>query len=84
MEELLNEFEQLRKKNIEQLRSKNITQEQLEEKGIHPDFGEVTLSQLLSTWVVHDLTHLRQIATVMAKRYEMAVGPWKDYLSILK
>ena len=84
MEELLNEFEQLRKKNIEQLRSKNITEEQMEEKGIHPDFGEVTLSQLLSTWVVHDLNHIAQIARVMAKQYKDAVGPWTAYLRILQ
>jgi hypothetical protein len=52
-------------------------------KGIHPQFGEVSLRELIATWVVHDLTHLRQISTVMAKRYDEAVGPWKEYLSIL-
>jgi hypothetical protein len=51
---------------------------------VHPEFGEVSLRQLLSTWVVHDLTHVRQIATVMAKKYQTAVGPWREYLSILK
>ena len=53
-------------------------------KGIHPDLGEVTLSQLLSTWTVHDLDHINQISRVMAKQYNEAVGPWKNYLGVLK
>ena len=81
---LLKEFETLRKKNLEVLRSKNITQKELQEKGVHPAFGEVTLSQLLATWVVHDLNHISQISRVMAKQYKVAVGPWIEYLRILQ
>lgn len=81
--DLLDEFEQRRAENIETLRSWELVDEELELKGIHPEFGEVTLRELIATWVVHDLTHIRQIATVMAKRYDEAVGPWKAYLSIL-
>lgn len=81
--ELLDEFAAVRKQCLDELTGWNLTPEQLELCGIHPEFGEVSLEQLLSTWVVHDLTHIRQIATVMARRYERAVGPWKAYLSIL-
>lgn len=81
---LLIEFKGLRKKNIEYLRSKNVTEKNLNEKGIHPAFGEVTLSQLLSTWVVHDLNHISQISRVMAKQYKAEVGPWIEYLRILQ
>jgi len=81
---LLDEFKVLRKKNIEHLKSKNITATALELKGIHPAFGEVTLAQLLSTWVVHDLNHIAQISRVMAKQYKEAVGPWTAYLRILQ
>jgi hypothetical protein len=56
----------------------------LKSKGIHPELGEVNLEQLLSTWVVHDLTHIRQITTVLAKKYAENVGVWKEYLSILQ
>ena len=52
-------------------------------QGRHPALGLVTLGQLISTWVVHDLTHVGQIARVMAKRYRDVVGPWAEYLSIL-
>jgi hypothetical protein len=82
--QLLEEFENLRKKNIEILRSKNIDNAMLEQKGIHPAFGEVNLSQLLAAWVVHDLDHIVQISRVMAKQYTAATGPWTGYLKVLR
>ncbi len=82
--QLLDEFKILRTKNIEQLRSKKLTDKNLEEKGIHPVFGEVTLAQLLATWAVHDLNHIAQISRVMAKQYKTEVGPWIEYLKILQ
>jgi hypothetical protein len=81
---LLDEFDEIRRECLATVRGWNLTDEQLELRGVHPEFGEVSLRQLLATWVVHDLTHVRQIATIMAKKYEEAVGPWKAYLSILK
>lgn len=82
--QLLDEFKTLRKKNVEHLVSKKLTEDNLKEKGVHPAFEEVTLSQLLSTWVVHDLNHIAQISRIMAKQYAAAVGPWTDYLRILQ
>ena len=81
--ELLTEFKSLRKSNLKELKSLNITNKDFRLKGIHPEFGEVTLDQLLSTWVVHDLGHISQISRVMSKQYEKNVGPWKAYLGIL-
>ena len=80
---LLDEFDEVRSGCLATLRGWDLTDEKLELRGVHPEFGEVSLRQLLATWVVHDLTHIRQIATVMARKYEEAVGPWKAYLSIL-
>lgn len=82
--ELLDEFKILRKNNIANLLSKGLTEKNLNDKGFHPALGEVTLSQLLSTWVVHDLNHTAQICRVMAKQYKEDVGPWIEYLGILK
>lgn len=81
---LLDEFAELRKQNLNTLQEKGITEEDFDRTGIHPAFGEVKLSQLLATWVVHDLSHIAQISRVMAKQYKEAVGPWQEYLSILK
>jgi hypothetical protein len=61
----------------------NLTPELLEKRGKHPELGVVTLKQLLATWVVHDLGHIRQVVRVMAKQYRDAVGPWTAYLSIV-
>lgn len=84
LNELLEVFAEKRKVSLEVLKSWNLTGEQLNLKGIHPDLGEVTLENLLSTWLVHDLTHIRQIVGNMAKKYSANVGVWKEYLSILK
>ncbi|MCI0635930.1 MAG: hypothetical protein L0206_18730 [Actinobacteria bacterium] len=50
---------------------------ELDRHGLHPEFGPVTLRQLLSTWVVHDLNHTGQIVMTLAKRYREAIGPWR-------
>ena len=83
LEELLDEFETVRRANVETLRRWKLTEAQLELEGIHPAFGAVTLRQLLSTWVAHDLGHIAQISRVMAKQYRDAIGPWKAYLPVM-
>ena len=82
--QLLDEFARLRSANLDELRAWNLKPEDLERRGRHPAFGAVTLSQLLATWVVHDLTHLHQISRVMAHQYREAVGPWTVYLGVLQ
>lgn len=82
--ELLKEFRRLRVHNLSQLKTLNIQEEDYSKKGMHPELGEVNLQQLLSTWTVHDLGHISQISRVMAKQYKSEVGPWINYLGILK
>ncbi len=82
--ELLDDFEQHRQQNLAELSSLNINEQTLSLTGIHPEFGEVSLRQLLSTWGVHDLGHIAQINRVIAKQYKTAVGPWGAYLPILR
>lgn len=84
LDQLLAEFRELRAANINTLKSKQLTDQDLELKGTHPAFGTVTLLQLLATWTVHDLNHIGQISRVMAKQYIGEVGPWAEYLKILK
>ncbi|HRH43161.1 MAG TPA: DinB family protein [Pyrinomonadaceae bacterium] len=84
LSELLETFAELRRKSLKTLKSWNLSDEQLQLKGTHPELGEVTLEQLLSTWMVHDLTHIRQIVQILAKNYAENVGEWKAYLSILQ
>jgi DinB superfamily len=81
--ELLDEFAKLRREGLEALDQLRIGEEQLALAGRHPEFGPVTLSQLLAAWVVHDLGHIAQIVTTMACEYRQAVGPWYAYTTIL-
>jgi hypothetical protein len=81
--DLLDEFDRLRAENLAALASWRLTEEQLELEGVHPEFGTVTLRQLLATWVAHDLGHLVQVARVMARQYRAAVGPWRAYLGVM-
>lgn len=82
--QLLDEFAQLRAENLRELRALNLRREDLELRGRHPALGVVTLSELLATWAVHDLTHLHQISRIMAYQYRDAVGPWSGYLGVLQ
>jgi hypothetical protein len=81
---LLDEFSALRRGNLERLRSLNLQPAQLELPGMHPALGPVTARQLLATWTAHDLTHINQVSRVMARRYRQEVGPWAEYLSVMK
>ena len=83
VDELLDSFRTLRKKNLDTLDSLQLTESQLALTGQHPDFGKITLGQLLSTWVVHDLGHIGQVVRAMAHQYSTEVGPWKAYLRVL-
>jgi DinB superfamily len=84
MEELLDDFARLRRENLAALGALNLQPEDLTRRGRHPALGVVTLSELLATWVVHDLTHVHQLSRVMAHQYRDAVGPWSAYLGVLQ
>jgi hypothetical protein len=81
--QLLDEFEKLRNENLQWLKSLELNEADLDKKGMHPSLGEVTLRNLMATWVVHDLTHIAQITRVMAKQYKEEIGPWTEFFRIL-
>jgi len=83
IDELLVEFSAIRRDNVATLKSLGLTEENLNKIGTHPALGTVTLRQLLATWTVHDLGHIRQIVRAMAKRYKKETGPWQAYLPVL-
>lgn len=81
--DLLDEFQRARTTNLHGLRSLNLTPGDLQRTGIHPALGRVTAAQLLATWAVHDLHHIRQACLAMAWQYREEVGPWRAYLNTL-
>lgn len=83
MEQLLDDFVGLRTENLAELQALNLQPQDLTRRGRHPALGVVTLSELLATWAVHDLTHLHQLSRVMAHQYRASVGPWSAYLGVL-
>ena len=83
LQDLLATFSELRRQSLAQLLDMNLTEQDFDRKGLHPSLGEVTLGQLLATWVVHDLDHLSQVIRTMAKVYTEQTGPWHQYLSVL-
>jgi hypothetical protein len=84
LDTLLAAFAARRRANLDALAALNLAAADLDRTGLHPEFGEVRLGQLLATWVVHDLNHLAQIVRTMARVYGLAVGPWSAYLDILR
>lgn len=82
--ELLDTFGAVRADSLRRLDALALTGSDLERPGRHPQFGRVTLGQLLATWVTHDLDHLVQIARCMGRQYTDAVGPWREYLRIVR
>jgi hypothetical protein len=82
--QLLDSFTRSRAESLDQLRAFNLRPDDLDRRGRHPALGSVTLSALLATWAVHDLTHLHQISRIMAHQYREAVGPWSEYLGVLQ
>jgi DinB superfamily len=80
--DLVDEFKRLRAENLATLRGLNLTVDQLAWPGRHPVLGAVTLSQLIASWVSHDLTHLYQITRTLAGDYREAIGPWTAFMGI--
>ncbi|HEY2361909.1 MAG TPA: DinB family protein [Candidatus Angelobacter sp.] len=84
LEQLLDDFSRLRSESLAALQTLNLRPADLARRGTHPALGAVTLSELLATWAVHDLTHLHQLSRVLAYQYRDAVGPWSAFLGVLK
>lgn len=81
---LLDEFRDLRRANVERLWELNLQPDQLELQGRHQILGLVTARQLIAAWTAHDLAHIVQVGRVMAKRYRQDVGPFAEFLSVMK
>jgi hypothetical protein len=84
LHQLLDEFARLRSANLAELRALGLNADDLRNRGLHPSLGTVTLLQLLAAWAAHDLTHLHQVSRIMAHQYRDAVGPWTEYMGVLK
>ena len=72
-------FEEQRETNVEFMRT--LPHSAGDRRALHREAGEITLSQMLHEWALHDLGHVRQVAElVRARRYLAGAGPLgRDY-----
>ena len=71
--EAFDRFKEQRKTNIEYLRE--LPSGAGQRKALHREYGEITLSEMLHEWALHDLGHARQIAElVRARKYLAGAG----------
>jgi hypothetical protein len=82
--ELLALFAEKRAASLAAFRALGLDEKDLARRGRHPALGPVTLGQLVHTWVVHDLSHIAQIARVLAKARAPQIGAWAEYFNVLK
>jgi hypothetical protein len=84
LDELLTEFKTLRENSIKELKGFNLKNTDYKKTAFHPHIFEVNLQQLIATWVTHDLSHIAQVSRILAQQFKKEVGPFKEYLKILK
>lgn len=84
VEALGGEFGQLRRANLDRLDQLALTPSHLRLTGEHPEFGTVTLEQLLATWAAHDMAHVAQLSRILTRAFGRHVGPWTRYFSLMK
>ena len=71
-ENAFDHFEEQRETNIEYLR--DLPSAAGQRTALHREFGEITLSEMLHEWALHDLGHVRQIAELVRARKYLAAG----------
>jgi DinB family protein len=80
---LVGEFGQLRRANLEKLTNLNLTAPHLRLTGEHPEFGPVTMAELLACWATHDMAHIAQLSRLLMRSFGRHVGPWRKSFSLL-
>jgi len=76
-EDAFDHFEEQRESNLELLRG--LPAAAAGRRAQHKRVGEITLSEMLHEWALHDLGHIRQVAElVRARRYLEGAGPFCD------
>ena len=73
-EDAFDQFEEQRESNLELLR--DLPAGAGDQTALHQEHGEITLSQMLNEWALHDLGHIRQVAELArARKYLAGAGP---------
>jgi len=58
---------------------KQVKDEDLARTAQHPQFGTVTLAEMLHTWAAHDLMHTVQAERALMQPFMLGCGPWRFF-----
>ncbi len=70
----LQRFSREREKSVKWLR--DLQSPNWEREKLHPAIGRIKAGDLLASWVVHDLLHLRQVASIMMQYASACAKPY--------
>jgi uncharacterized damage-inducible protein DinB len=56
-----------------------VTDDDLGRTAQHPQFGTVTLAEMLQTWAAHDLMHTVQAERALMQPFMLGCGPWRPF-----
>lgn len=76
-EQLVAAFAHSRQENL--LLLKSVEDDDLERTAQHPQFGTVTLAQMLHTWAAHDLMHTVQAERALMQPFIPGCGGWRAF-----
>ncbi len=76
-EQLAADFLQYRLENLVLIRQ--VKDDDLQRTVQHPQFGTVTLAQMLHTWAAHDLMHTVQAERALMQPFMNGCGPWRAF-----
>ena len=68
-------FERERERSLARLRQ--LSPDQLECRAVHGELGAMTLGRLLTEWVRHDLSHIRQLVTTAGQVFRPGIEVWE-------
>ncbi len=70
-------FAHYRQENLSLI--KQVKDEDLGRTVQHPQFGTVTLKEMLHTWAAHDLNHTIQAERALMQPFMLGCGPWRSF-----
>jgi hypothetical protein len=73
-------FSDLRKKSLTSL--EKLSSSDWLRKGVHPDYGEISLGNLLNEWALRDLGHVRQIVEIRRARLWPHIAGFQAYYKV--
>lgn len=76
-DELVAAFARYRRENLALI--EQVKDEDLGRTVQHPQFGTVTLAEMLHTWAAHDLNHTIQAERALMQPFMLGCGPWRSF-----